>query len=124
MGTDLAVGTTRGTSLVDLLDRVLDKGLVIAGDIKVSIADVELLTIRIRLLICSLDKAKEIGLEWWKYDQDFSPRQLPTLESRDLRRQVRLLERKVASLTAARTPLFSRLRRTNGDKKRGVADDR
>ncbi len=56
------------TNLVDILDRVLDKGLVIAGDIRVSLANVELLTIRIRLLICSVDKAEEIGLNWWKYD--------------------------------------------------------
>ena len=56
------------TNLVDILDRVLDKGLVIAGDIRVSLANVELLTIRIRLLICSVDKAEQIGLNWWKYD--------------------------------------------------------
>ena len=60
----------RATGLVDVLDRVLDKGLVIAGDIKVSLAEVELLTIRIRLLVCSLDKAQEIGLDWWRYDRD------------------------------------------------------
>ena len=54
-------GSHRATGLVDVLDRVLDKGLVIAGDIKVSLAEVELLTIRIRLLVCSLDKAQEIG---------------------------------------------------------------
>ena len=63
----------RATGLVDVLDRVLDKGLVIAGDIKVSLAEVELLTIRIRLLVCSLDKAQEIGLDWWRYDRDLSP---------------------------------------------------
>lgn len=56
------------TNLIDILDRVLDKGLVIAGDIRVSLANVELLTIRIRLLVCSVDKAEEIGLNWWKYD--------------------------------------------------------
>ena len=56
------------TNLVDILDRVLDKGLVIAGDVRISLANVELLTIRIRLLICSVDKAEEIGLNWWKYD--------------------------------------------------------
>ena len=59
--------------LVDVLDRVLDKGLVVAGDIKVSLAEVELLTIRIRLMICSIDKAEEIGLDWWKYDRHLSP---------------------------------------------------
>jgi hypothetical protein len=62
----------RATGLVDVLDRVLDKGLVIAGDIKVSLAEVELLTIRIRLLVCSLDKAQEIGLDWWRYARDLS----------------------------------------------------
>src|SRR5690242_12069182 len=56
------------TNLLDILDRVLDKGLVIAGDVRISLANVELLTIRIRLLICSVDKAEEIGLNWWKYD--------------------------------------------------------
>jgi hypothetical protein len=55
-------------SLVDILDRVLDKGLVVAGDIRVTLANVELLTIRIRLLVCSVDKAQEIGLDWWKHD--------------------------------------------------------
>src|SRR5687767_15572468 len=56
-------------TLVDLLDRVLDKGLVVAGDVKISLANVELLTIRIRLLVCSIDKAEQIGLNWWRYDQ-------------------------------------------------------
>ena len=57
------------TNLVDILDRVLDKGLVVAGDIRISLANVELLTIRIRLLVCSIDKAEQIGLNWWRYDQ-------------------------------------------------------
>ena len=56
------------TTLADLLDRVLDKGLVVAGDISVSLANVELLTIRIRLLVCSIDKAEQIGMNWWRYD--------------------------------------------------------
>jgi gas vesicle protein GvpA/GvpJ/GvpM family len=63
------VPTVSGTTnLLDILDRILDKGLVIAGDIRVSLANVELLTIRIRLLVCSVDKAEQIGLNWWKYD--------------------------------------------------------
>jgi Gas vesicle protein len=63
------VPTTAGTTnLVDILDRVLDKGLVIAGDVRISLANVELLTIRIRLLVCSVDKAEQIGMNWWKYD--------------------------------------------------------
>jgi Gas vesicle protein len=77
------VPTVSGTTnLVDILDRVLDKGLVIAGDVRISLANVELLTIRIRLLICSVDKAEQIGLNWWKYDphltlQGPAPQALP-----------------------------------------------
>ncbi len=73
MPTSLTEGHGRSTGLVDVLDRVLDKGLVVAGDIKVSLAEVELLTIRIRLLICSIDKAEQIGLDWWKFDHHLSP---------------------------------------------------
>ena len=73
MALELPGTTIAPPGLVDVLDRVLDKGLVIAGDIKVSLAEVELLTIRIRLLVCSLDKAQEIGLDWWRYDRDLSP---------------------------------------------------
>lgn len=92
----------RATGLVDVLDRVLDKGLVIAGDIKVSLAEVELLTIRIRLLVCSLDKAQEIGLDWWRYDRDLSPgsARRAVAEHDELRAQVRQLERKVEALAA------------------------
>lgn len=67
------VPTVSGTAnLLDILDRVLDKGLVIAGDIRVSLANVELLTIRIRLLVCSVDKAEQIGLNWWKFDPNLT----------------------------------------------------
>src|ERR1700736_5247585 len=66
------VNPTRSHGLVDILDRVLDKGLVIAGDIKINLANVELLTIQIRLLICSIDKAEQIGLNWWKTDPRLS----------------------------------------------------
>jgi hypothetical protein len=89
----------RSTGLVDVLDRVLDKGLVVAGDIRVSLAEVELLTIRIRLLVCSIDKAEQIGLDWWRQDPNLSlgARRL-TLENEALREQIRLLEAQVASL--------------------------
>ena len=93
-------GPSRGTGLVDVLDRILDKGLVVAGDIKVSLAEVELLTIRIRLLICSIDKAEQIGLDWWRYDRHLSPgREKVLQENLELREQLKLLERQVASLT-------------------------
>jgi hypothetical protein len=93
----------RSTGLVDVLDRVLDKGLVVAGDIKVSLAEVELLTIRIRLLICSIDKAEQIGLDWWKFDHHLSPgKQALSAENEQLKREIRVLERRVASLTNRR----------------------
>jgi len=66
---------TRTHGLVDILDRVLDKGLVIAGDIKINLANVELLTIQIRLLVCSIDKAQQIGLNWWQSDPRLSSSQ-------------------------------------------------
>jgi hypothetical protein len=97
-------GSHRATGLVDVLDRVLDKGLVIAGDIKVSLAEVELLTIRIRLLVCSLDKAQEIGLDWWRYDRDLSPGAARDNAGahEDLRAEIRQLQERVTALTVAR----------------------
>ena len=68
------VTPNRTHGLVDILDRVLDKGLVIAGDIKINLANVELLTIQVRLLICSIDKAEQIGLDWWRNDPRLSTR--------------------------------------------------
>ena len=62
----------QSTNLADILERVLDKGIVIAGDIQIKLADVELLTIKIRLLIASVDKAQEIGINWWQTDSYLS----------------------------------------------------
>jgi len=106
-------GSHRATGLVDVLDRVLDKGLVIAGDIKVSLAEVELLTIRIRLLVCSLDKAQEIGLDWWRYDRDLSPgaAKAALSEHEDLRAEIRQLTERVEALSAAQAPKRVRSRR-------------
>lgn len=103
MPTDLTGSPNRGsTGLVDILDRVLDKGLVVAGDIKVSLAEVELLTIRIRLLICSIDKAQQIGLDWWKYDRYLSPgREQVLKENLELRGQLQSLERRLGELARA-----------------------
>jgi hypothetical protein len=100
MRTDFQASSGRASGLVDVLDRVLDKGLVVAGDIKISLAEVELLTIRIRLIVCSIDKAQQIGLDWWKYDRHLAPgTNRLAVENDDLRKQVRLLERRVASLS-------------------------
>ncbi|MFL5487303.1 MAG: gas vesicle protein [Gemmatimonadaceae bacterium] len=66
------VSPSRSYTLVDILDRVLDKGLVVVGDIKINLANVELLTIQVRLLICSIDKAEQIGMDWWRTDPRLS----------------------------------------------------
>jgi Gas vesicle protein len=81
-------------NLADVLERVLDKGLIIAGDIKINLLDIELLTIKLRLLVASVDKAKAMGIDWWEYDPALSqprPRQL-TIENARLRQRVRALE--------------------------------
>lgn len=122
MAADLT-GRGRSTGLVDVLDRVLDKGLVIAGDIKVSLAEVELLTIRIRLIVCSLDKAEAIGLDWWKHDQYLAPGRSSALaeENALLREQLRALEERVLALTP---PAPSRARVVRKKKKDQVRNGR
>lgn len=91
---------TASSSIADILERVLDKGIVIAGDIRVKIVDVELLSIQIRLVICSIDKAKEIGMDWWNTSiqspaqvnqgmpQDDRPALITRLDSLESRLQV------------------------------------
>ena len=90
---------SRPPGLVDVLDRILDKGLVIAGDIKVSLANVELLTLQIRLLICSIDKAEQIGLNWWRYDTNLTTRaERAEAENVELRERLAQLEQEVRQL--------------------------
>ena len=94
--------TARPPGLVDVLDRILDKGLVIAGDIKVSLANVELLTLQIRLLVCSIDKAEQIGLNWWRYDSNLTTRAAAAeAENVELRERLAALEREVMQLNEA-----------------------
>jgi len=105
--------SARPPGLVDVLDRILDKGLVIAGDIKVSLANVELLTLQIRLLICSIDKAEQIGLNWWRYDANLTMRtERAEAENAELRERLADLERAVKILNpspvAAAAPTVSR----------------
>jgi len=69
------------TNLADLLERILDKGVVIVGDIKINLVDVELLTIKIRLLIASVDKAKSMGIDWWEEDPFLSSAKKRALEA-------------------------------------------
>ncbi len=67
-------GQESGSNLADILERVLDKGIVIVGDIKINLLDIELLTIKLRLLVASVDKAREIGIDWWERDPALSSR--------------------------------------------------
>ncbi|MDX2606618.1 gas vesicle protein [Streptomyces caniscabiei] len=67
-------GQGSSANLADILERVLDKGIVIVGDIKINLLDIELLTIKLRLLVASVDKAKEIGIDWWEHDPALSSR--------------------------------------------------
>ena len=85
--------TARPPGLVDVLDRILDKGLVIAGDIKVSLANVELLTLQIRLLVCSIDKAEQIGLNWWRHDPRLTAVPSSPLLASDIERRLERIER-------------------------------
>jgi hypothetical protein len=96
--------TVPSTTLGDLLERILDKGVVISGDIKIKLVEVELLTIQIRLVICSVDRAKEIGIDWWRRDAHFSgletiaqqPDRMVALEER-----LKLLETNTKSVEVA-----------------------
>ena len=85
---------SQSATLVDILDRILDKGLVIAGDVRITLANVELITIKIRLLICSIDKAEQIGLNWWRYDRELSSGKEGQLDSGEVER----LEQRIAHL--------------------------
>lgn len=82
-----------GTNLADILERVLDKGIVIAGDIQINLLDIELLTIKLRLIVASVDRAKEMGIDWWERDPTLSSghRELED-ENQRLRRRLEALE--------------------------------
>ena len=89
-------------NLADILERVLDKGIVIAGDIQINLLDIELLTIKLRLLVASVERAQEMGINWWESDPSLSGKaQELERENRDLRGRLERLE-KVAGLPAPR----------------------
>ncbi len=91
--------STTGSSLADVLERVLDKGIVIAGDISVSVANTELLNIRIRLLISSVDKAREIGVNWWENNPNFSSQTKGLIEAnQQLQQRVESLEAELKTM--------------------------
>ena len=85
---------TNATNLADILERVLDKGIVIAGDIKIQIADIDLLTIKIRLLIASVDKAMEMGINWWQTDSYLSSK----AQESEKEERIKKLEKEVHKL--------------------------
>lgn len=92
---------TQGSTLADVLERVLDKGVVIAGDISVSVGSTELLSIRIRLLISSVDKAREIGINWWENDPYLTGQSRHLLEAnQQLQMRVDSLEAELKALRA------------------------
>jgi hypothetical protein len=85
-------------NLADILERVLDKGIVIAGDIQINLLDIELLTIKLRLLICSVDRAQEMGINWWQTDSRLSgDAERLEKENQDLRARIERLERVLES---------------------------
>jgi len=88
--------SAESTNLADILERVLDKGIVIAGDIKIQIADIDLLTIKIRLLVASVDRAKEMGIDWWEHDSYLSSK----AKEVETENRVRELEAQVQQLKA------------------------
>jgi Gas vesicle protein len=94
---------SESTNLADILERVLDKGIVIAGDIQINLLDIELLTIKLRLLIASVDRAREMGINWWETDPSLQameqgggngPAELER-ENRDLRERLERLEQRL-----------------------------
>src|SRR5881227_1933864 len=90
-------GQGSGANLADILERVLDKGIVIAGDIQVNLLDIELLTIKLRLVVASVDKAKEIGIDWWESDPALSQRaQALDEENARLRERLEQMDRRLA----------------------------
>ena len=88
------VHALQATNLADILERVLDKGIVIAGDIKIQIADIDLLTIKIRLLIASVDKAMEMGINWWQQDPYLSSK------AREIEKETETLKQRLDRLEA------------------------
>lgn len=89
------------TNLADLLERVLDKGIVIAGDIKIKLVDVELLTIQIRLVICSVDKAREMGMDWWINNPAFNSKASLEQETDSMAKMEKRINKLEASMMAA-----------------------
>ncbi len=108
MNTKAITHSLHGATLADILERVLDKGIVIAGDIKIKLVDIELLTIQIRLMIASVDKAKELGMDWWARNPDFTSvarNEVTELKDRIAHLEARLVEDSTCSNKSEISPL-------------------
>jgi hypothetical protein len=90
--TPTPAGSPGPATLADILERVLDKGIIIAGDIRVNLLDIELLTIKLRLLVVSVDKAAEMGIDWWRHDP------MLTVKERGLEEENQMLRERLAEL--------------------------
>jgi hypothetical protein len=102
-------------NLADILERVLDKGIVIAGDIQINLLDIELLTIKLRLLVASVDRAREMGINWWESDPALS-RSAEDLEkeNRELRERLERLERAIGAGDGQGDEASKKTRRSGG----------
>nr|WP_067803499.1 gas vesicle protein [Actinomadura formosensis] len=103
-------GERTSANLADLLERILDKGIVIVGDIRVNLLDIELLTIKLRLLVASVDRAKEMGIDWWEHDPSLSSKarhnetESGPSADRELLEENRRLRERLAALEAGKEP--------------------
>jgi len=100
MTTQKMIHPTEATNLADILERVLDKGIVIAGDIRIQIADIDLLSIKIRLLVASVDKAMEMGINWWQSDSYLSSK----AKEAELEKENKMLKEKLGVLEMTTRP--------------------
>ncbi|MFK4146548.1 gas vesicle protein GvpJ [Streptomyces sp. NPDC004065] len=115
-------GPSSGANLADILERVLDKGVVIAGDIRINLLDIELLTIKLRLVVASVDKAKEMGIDWWESDPALSSRARRdelARENAELRERLARLEELELGQGTPDTHRADRARRVSGGESTG-----
>ncbi|MFD7609455.1 gas vesicle protein [Streptomyces sp. NPDC059828] len=122
-------GQGSSANLADILERVLDKGIVIAGDIQINLLDIELLTIKLRLIVASVDKAKEMGIDWWEHDPSLSSR---SRGERSLAEENRRLRAEIEAMRQGGEPLEEspeeleepRAEPRTGHRRRSTRDDR
>ncbi|HEV8717973.1 MAG TPA: gas vesicle protein [Candidatus Binatia bacterium] len=118
------VHATKADTLSDVLERVLDKGVVIAGDIAIRLMDIELLTIHLRLLVASVEKAKEMGIDWWEHNPFLSQKARGREERRNLiekEEEIKALKERVAQLESSHfsspLPVKRKTRKGRGERK-------